>query len=522
MKESILNFVPEGVVLRPNQIETLLKIEKNWNGYDVFVVQAPTGSGKSLIGGIAALWYTDQDKTAAIITPSIQQQEQLKATFPDFPSLKGKARYQCRQVPDMNCKRVYDLNGQTGYCVGCPYSTARRRAMSESISICNYYSFYSLKRNPDLLVVDEGHNLVDMVSDINTVIFSERRDGAPTGLGPRGDFLLWLEESHLYWASLDRTIMSRVQVINADRRQSKIMKILDRHYLYHLKREVNEDGTEKIVAMPRTAAGMSAVPWGVRANQKIIIMSATFNEHDAYRLGLKGKRISYIETDSPIAVDRRPVVYRPVADFTFRNKYTAFPLIAREIETIAGSYIDVKGIIHVPYADQKMFKQFFKKDKRFMFHNKNNKDKVYARFRQSKKPVVLFASGMAEGIDLPYDAARFQIIPKCLWAYLGDSKMKEIALQNPDLYVWLTMRTTLQQAGRICRAPDDWGVTFILDMTFSRLLYAKGKSQLPKYFTKALLISTDKEVLIPRMEDVTSGSKDVKQGQDLQEDSRTT
>ncbi len=514
MNESILDFVPAGVTLRKNQPEMLLHIEKHWDDVEVFVIDMPTGSGKSLIGGIIGLWQAAANKRTAIITPNIQQQKQIKETFPKFPSLMGKARYTCMISPQLTCERTFELNSCNGYCPGCPYTSSRNHALVADVGIYNYYSFYSLRDNDtDIVIVDEGHNLVNMIVTLNKITFSAQRDGIPNGLGPRGDFLMWIEDCRDHWAAVDREKMSKVALLQLDKRMRKLNSFLDTNYLYHLQIEVDSQGNEKIVAVPRSGVGMSSLPWG--RSQKIIIMSATFNEKDLKKLSLAKRRWDIISTDSPIPVDRRPVTYYPAVENTYANKKDKLDIVLEAaVRKIFDFYPDVKGIVHIPYGDQKKYKKAFK-GPRFKFHSKVTKQSVYDKFRASDKPQVLFASGMSEGIDLPYDAARFQIIPKIMWANISDSYIKDIAFKDPSWYTWMTMRTTLQQVGRICRAPDDWGATFILDSTFSRLLYAKGEIKLPKYFTNSLT-SSAKELILPKMEDVVDGNKDTKQREGIQ------
>lgn len=499
MTESIIDYIPDGIELRPNQVESLLYAEKHWDELEVLVVDAPTGSGKSIIAGIIGLWRAAQNERTGIITPNIQQQAQLQETFPRFPSLRGKSRYTCTTSSGQrSCKDTFDMLGGIGYCAGCPYRESRNGCLSDPVSIYNYYSFFTLRNNPiDVVIVDEGHNLVDMVVDLNQIVFSAARYGIPNGLGPRGDFLMWIEEAQEYWSTIDRDTYSAVELKSIDTRLKKLNHFLNIHYLYHLQIEADADGLEKIVAVPRSGIGMSAVPW--RRDQKIIIMSATFGERDLARLNLTQRNWAIKTTASPIPPQNRPVTYYPAFENTFNNRKAKLdPALEAGVRKILDYYPDVKGIVHIPYGDQALYKAAFKGG-RFKFHSKKNKLDVFRRFRASNTAEVLFASGMAEGIDLPYDAARFQIIPKILWANITDSYIKDLVKKDPEWYTWLTMRTTLQQVGRICRAPDDWGATFILDSTFSRLLFSRGDVKLPKYFIDSLSSSAT-ELVLPKME----------------------
>ena len=82
---------------------------------------------------------------------------------------------------------------------------------------------------------------------------------------------------------------------------------------------------------------------------------------------------------------------------------------------------------------------------------------------------MLVASGMYEGLDLVDDTARWQVVSKIPWPSLADPAMKWRANEDPDFYNWETLRQVIQACGRVCRGPDDYGVTYILDSTWNRL-----------------------------------------------------
>jgi len=98
---------------------------------------------------------------------------------------------------------------------------------------------------------------------------------------------------------------------------------------------------------------------------------------------------------------------------------------------------------------------------------------------------ILVASGMYEGIDLVGDLGRFQIIAKIPWASLGNPAMKHLSVLDPDYYLWDCMKTTIQACGRICRTPEDFGASYILDSSFRRLI-RQGIGQCPEWFLEAL------------------------------------
>lgn len=84
-------------------------------------------------------------------------------------------------------------------------------------------------------------------------------------------------------------------------------------------------------------------------------------------------------------------------------------------------------------------------------------------------PAVLISPAMFEGIDLPGDLSRFQILVKAPFPSLGDKRMKFILDHHPDLYNTITIMKMVQGAGRSVRSEDDFAVTYCLDQNGQRL-----------------------------------------------------
>jgi Rad3-related DNA helicase len=230
-----------------------------------------------------------------------------------------------------------------------------------------------------------------------------------------------------------------------------------------------------------------------REVEKIVLMSGTISKKDIEQLGLSRKRILYIEGKSPIHTDNRPIVIEPIVSVTHGNIDIAVPQLAEYIKEIAAHYERQKGIVHATYQLAYLLRKHLT-GPRFIFHDRDNKTERYQEFRNagSDSGKVLIASGMYEGIDLPEDLGRWQIIAKVPWQSLGNPAIKHLAELDPEWFNWETIKTLVQAAGRICRTPEDFGATFIPDKTFLRLI-TEAKSQFPKYFLDALITVGDKK-----------------------------
>lgn len=84
-------------------------------------------------------------------------------------------------------------------------------------------------------------------------------------------------------------------------------------------------------------------------------------------------------------------------------------------------------------------------------------------------PAVLISPAMFEGIDLPGNLSRFQILVKAPFPSLGDKRMKFILDHHPDLYNTLTIMKMVQGFGRSVRSTEDFAVSYCLDANGQRL-----------------------------------------------------
>ena len=98
----------------------------------------------------------------------------------------------------------------------------------------------------------------------------------------------------------------------------------------------------------------------------------------------------------------------------------------------------------------------------------------------------MVASGMYEGIDLADDLARWQVICKVPWANLTEPAMQYLAQQDPEGYANEAARLVVQAYGRVCRNPNDFGETFIVDRSFRRL-YNDYRELFPGWFCDAVM-----------------------------------
>lgn len=98
-------------------------------------------------------------------------------------------------------------------------------------------------------------------------------------------------------------------------------------------------------------------------------------------------------------------------------------------------------------------------------------------------PAVLLTPSGFEGIDLPGDLSRFQILCKAPFASLGDKRIAHILNVYPDIYSLSTLMKITQGAGRSVRSKEDYATTYCLDAGIQRLWSAKTNAWADEFST---------------------------------------
>lgn len=216
-------------------------------------------------------------------------------------------------------------------------------------------------------------------------------------------------------------------------------------------------------------------------SRRLILMSGTLFRPDIEDL-VGDRHYEFLDLPSPIPVENRRIYYKP-APFPMNFKTDPRDIV-RVIETIIDHNPGVNTLVHVTYSMSEKLRRYFRKP--VLYNTAANKDKVIADFKRNGG--IFLAAGCSEGLDLPDDLCRLNIIPKLPFPDLSDKtvqKRKALA-DGDDWYNLTTFKTLIQQCGRSTRNEKDFSKTYILDPNFSRL-YKSVSSKLPKYFTEAVV-----------------------------------
>jgi len=485
---------------RPVQEELLRQIEEHWASSDVFVINAPTALGKSAIARSLMTWQP----SSSYLVPTNQLLRQFLAEFPDTQALHRVGSYECSTLAASCVSRHRLMNS---FCQGCPLQTAQDIALEEhQIPLAtNFHVYYTrlprIRRY--LMIVDEAHQLIPVLQDMRSIFFWKHKEKYPDNWTDLERMRDWLED----WEDArEQKYRKKGKPLPKLPAWVEILKegVLGPSPQYVLEEGIGvwNGGWQDIprgepVELPilklkpidirdldETAL---MLPSGRRAG-KIVLMSATIGPKDIEQLGLDRRRVTYLSCSSPIPASSRPTVYQPVASASKENLVRGTEEMYQYIiNELAPYHSGQKGLIHATYEQADLLRRQIPRSNRFLFHTKEDKLDVLAQFINS--PVgdgqILVASGMYEGLDLPYDLARWQVITKIPWISLADVAVRYKADREPDWYYWETLKKLIQACGRVCRTPTDMGITYILDSTMSRL-WRDGAHLAPQWWLDAV------------------------------------
>jgi Rad3-related DNA helicase len=161
------------------------------------------------------------------------------------------------------------------------------------------------------------------------------------------------------------------------------------------------------------------------------------------------------------------------------------------VAAILALHHDEKGLIHAPsYAVGRRLAHHLAvqaprlAERLIWIETAETKPQALELHRASARPTVLLSPSLREGIDLPDDFLRFQIVTKVPYPDLGDPWTAARQARDPRWYAVETAKGLVQAYGRSCRHDEDHGVTYILDAQFKRFV-TRYRPLLPGWFREA-------------------------------------
>jgi Rad3-related DNA helicase len=383
--------------------------------------------------------------TVDILTSDNSLIEQYVKLYPNLNAVIGKDHYETEEL----------------------YSEAHKRARMED-SIFNPLSYYYARerglRSPELVIVDEAHLLIDMLTYISSYVIPLRKTKAPDNTKNERELIKWCYERY-----------SRLKdAIETGRAPNSVYQEYEK--IARLKHTLGEGTQKQLFSVSTVMAPYNSrmqkclvlLPLRVPENliakvtegQKALFMSGTLSKYDAQHLAA-GRSLEYIQQPYLAPPDQRVVYYTPVP----HEKRKDIFLLADKIKSIYSGN-KVPTLVHCTYAQQSLFAEALM-DLNPLTNNTKNKQATKERFM--KNGGIWLAAGCAEGLDLPYEACQQMIIPTLLFPDKGDAFVqKRVGLEDGQFWYKLrTYQNTVQRLGRGVRAADDKCVSYILDPAFS-------------------------------------------------------
>jgi len=267
---------------------------------------------------------------------------------------------------------------------------------------------------------------------------------------------------------------------------------------------VDAEDREWIVRYPvDPGATLELVPLTVTAMARellsdsadFVVLSSAYLGHRsalAECLGLEEATVRSFASDSPFPLEQRRIDYRPVGALSKTTLARLEPTLFAEVAAILAAHPREKGLIHAPSyaAGRRLVADLAARapalSRRLIWvESAEAKARALEQHRASPAPTVLVSPSLREGVDLPDDFLRFQVVTKMPYPDLGDPWTAARQERDPRWYALETAKALVQAYGRSCRHADDYGITYVLDGQFERFL-THYRALLPPWFLDAV------------------------------------
>lgn len=502
-------------------IESALKafFEK---GYDNVLIDAPTGFGKSITNYIIAMnfedaWYT----TPQVILLDQLENDKMIEKLGGIAIIKGRDKYLCpilakqAKISDLfettdeeGVKPKYEYSCASAPCVSrkkfncpeiCPYLVAKEKAQNSKISGMSF-AFMILTRRVEswgkrhLLIVDEGDDIEGWATDFGTLTFR-----TPESFESIYDVVYWAksklsrirQEISFYENASFLTPQLMKKLDNLRKTESKLELFLETAESNPNNWTFRKSGAKLEVKPIFPDTILNRTVWN--RGEKRLITSGTIINAELFKkfVGLPGKTL-YLRVPHTFPVENRKIIYSPVGKMTKEERNNTYqPLVDKIAEIVEKHEGNILIHAHSYEIAQEIAKRL-EVNRKVIIHDSKNRDEKLKEFLNSKNAVFI-SVGFSRGLDLKYDLCRCQIITKVPYPDITDIRVKEIWIKRKN-WRWAryqAIKNIVQASGRIVRAPDDYGITYILDSSFEHLF--KFKKEFPDWFTRAIYFDNIKE-----------------------------
>jgi len=519
---SILNYWPIKSPPRPNQIKALEWLENQNAKY--IILEAPVGSGKSLIGLTYSRYLAAGKGSSFILTPQRILQEQYEHTLDDnsIASLYGKSNYQCNQK-----STTCDIGSLVKpRCSNCPHESAKGRAKSSPNVVFNYklalllFGYTQIFKPRQLMVLDECHTVEEHLTEFNSIAVYEKR-AEKFGIKWRPQITLqyahkWIKNTYIPAANdYLKKLFEEVEPLldkEGDELTHKDIKLLrDYNSL-----EDHIDDTAEFLCIPLQDIDNDFVLVHDKSMMKFkritgaysfdtivkpmannfLFMSSTILDHRGFcrDLGIDINDVAFLSIDSDFPVENRPVFFMPqmkmnAAWSNDENEDNRKKMLSKVME-ILEMHGEESGIIHTAnfkIADWLVKELEYAVPQQVLHHNPDSGDDrnaIINQYMTTPKPTILISPSITEGLDLKDDLGRFAIFAKVPFGFLGDQWIKKRLDMSQSWYQRRALIDVIQGGGRIVRSDKDTGNVYILDASWS-YLFSQTRDMVPSWWRES-------------------------------------
>jgi len=517
---------------RGNQREALDAIRDAFAaGNDAVLVRAPTGSGKSLLArAIAGAARTPEEAEPAeatgayYTTPQVSQLDDVAADdlLSDLNVIRGKRNYTCI-LPDETTTPVdrAPCVRESGYDCSvkhrCPYYADRAIASNRAIAAMTLAYFMQTAGSEvfgkrDVVVVDEAHGLSEWAEMYATVDLRPRTVPVWEDVG--------VPDVSSADNPMDRTARFAETLAGVCERAAEDLaaspeltaaEAARRDRLQDLRSELNwfvsdyrdptstttwvvdqPDGEGTPITIKPLDPGryLHHTVWD--RGTKFALLSATILDKEAFcrGVGLDPSNVALVDVPHTFPLENRPLYDVTQGKMTYEHRDETLPKVARLLVRLLARHPDEKGIVHChSYAIQERLADRlddFGVSARVRSHDRERRDAALEEWQATDDPDVFLSVKMEEALDLRGDLARWQVL--CKAPYLNTSDSRVARRLEEGQWAWyyrVALRTVIQAAGRVVRAPDDYGVTYLADSSLLDL-FDRARSNMPDWFADAV------------------------------------
>ena len=496
---------------RENQLETISEIKHAIDkGYKYIILEAGTGTGKSAIAATLALMF----ESTYILTVTKQLQDQYLNDFSrlGFKLVKGRGNFKCRKYAEDKIDKCCD----EGRCIiegyhcehstknkpilniekdnTCEYDYQKWIALNSDTVISNYpYLFLELNHVSDfekrkLMIFDEAHNLEDNIMNQLKLEFTRRelKDEVSINLSKEvidklqlGNSSIWIKFILKVQNKYKKQLTKIKDLKNKSEIKEKITYFKRRiddcdrfvKYIQHdpSKWIFDYDSYYGVAEFKPIKVNNYAKKTFFEYGDVCLFMSASILDYELFAewLGIDKDEIYAIRQKSPFEINRNPIITYDNFNMSYNNLSRNAPLTINTVKDILETHKNDKGIIHTISYKCKDFLMKNLNSNRLIDHKTHNRIRQLNKFKKSNNPLVLISPSMNEGVDLPGDLCRFQIIYKIPYPSLADKQTKIRSSIDPKWYKYKTALALVQTVGRGMRYEKDYCTTYFID---SRLL----------------------------------------------------